>query len=94
MVDKKTVEYVAELARIKVDPEQKEYLAGQLSKILEYIDKLKQVNTDNVEPMREVNQHRNVLRKDEAVSFSGQQDILNNAPSRFETYFKIPKVIE
>ena len=52
MPDKKIVEYVANLARIGIDPNETEYLSSQLSKILDFIDKLKELNVDGVEPMR------------------------------------------
>lgn len=94
MVDKKIVEYVANLARIGINASETEYLSGQLSKILDYIDKLKELNVDNVEPMRGLNLKNNIFRKDEPVNSAAQEDILKNAPSREGNYFKIPKVIE
>jgi aspartyl-tRNA(Asn)/glutamyl-tRNA(Gln) amidotransferase subunit C len=94
MVDKKTVEYVARLSRLKIDPHQTEYLAGQLSEILSYIDKLKELDVSAVEPMRGLNLSHNVFRQDKALPSSARQDILSNAPQREGDYFKIPKVIE
>ena len=52
MVDKKIVDYVANLARIEISPQEKDELAPQLSKILDYIDKLKELEVSNVEPTR------------------------------------------
>jgi aspartyl-tRNA(Asn)/glutamyl-tRNA(Gln) amidotransferase subunit C len=94
MIGKKEVEYVAKLAKIDIDDRQKDFLAGQLSKILDYIDKLKELDVEGVEPMRELNASRDVLRKDEAKPFVDREDILNNAPLREGDYFKIPRVIE
>lgn len=94
MPDKKTVEYVANLARIGISAEETEYLSGQLSKILGHIDKLKELNVDNIEPMRGPCLSNNVFREDEVVDSGKQEDILKNAPLREENYFKIPKVIE
>jgi aspartyl-tRNA(Asn)/glutamyl-tRNA(Gln) amidotransferase subunit C len=94
MVDKTTVEYVARLSRLKIAPEQTEYLAGQLSKILAYIDKLKELDVSSVEPMRGLNLSHNVFRQDVPKPSSARQDILSNAPQREGDYFKIPKVIE
>jgi len=94
MIDNKTVEYVAGLARIAVSDEQKEFLSGQLSKIIDYIDKLKELDTDNIEPLRTLQPRRNVLRADLKQLCALREDILNNAPSRHGDYFKIPKVIE
>jgi aspartyl-tRNA(Asn)/glutamyl-tRNA(Gln) amidotransferase subunit C len=93
MVDKTIVEYVAKLTRINVSEREKEHLAGQLSKILSYIDKLKELDTEGVEPLRSLNEKRNVFRKDVARDSGKQQAIINNSPSTFENHFKIPKVI-
>lgn len=94
MVDKKTVEYVANLAKIKILPEEKNFFGSQLSRILDYIDKLKELDVEGVEPSRGLHLENNVFRPDEAISFSSREDILNNIPSREGNYFKIPKVIE
>lgn len=94
MVDKKIVEYVANLARIEIEEAQKEYLAGQLSKIFGYIDKLKEVNVDNIQPMRGLHLENNILRSDEINPSNLKEDILKNSPSREGDYFKVPPVIE
>jgi len=94
MPDKKQVEYVANLARIGINADETEYLSSQLSKILDYIDKLKELNVDNVEPMRGLGLTNNVFRKDEVVDSAVHEDILKNSPAREGNYFKIPKVIE
>ncbi|MDD5194894.1 MAG: Asp-tRNA(Asn)/Glu-tRNA(Gln) amidotransferase subunit GatC [Candidatus Omnitrophica bacterium] len=94
MVDKKTVEYVAGLARIEVSEEQKQFLESQLSNILSYIDKLKKLDVEGVEPLRGLHLERNVLRNDEVKPSTAKEEILENAPSRQERYFKIPKVLE
>ncbi len=94
MPDKKIVEYVANLARIGISSDEIEYLSSQLSKILGHIDKLKELNVDNIEPMRGLHLENNIFRKDEVVNSNLKEDILKNAPSREGDYFKIPKVIE
>ncbi len=94
MVDKKTVEYVANLARIEISLSEAEYLGIQLSKILDYIDKLKELDVDNVVPMRGMNMQNNIFRNDEVKECKVEEDILKNSPQREGNYFKIPKVIE
>lgn len=94
MAERKIVDYVAGLARINVSPEEKEFLNKQLSKILEYIDKLNELNVEEVEPMRGLHPENNIFRSDEVKPSSCQDDILNNAPAKEDNYFKIPKVIE
>lgn len=94
MVDKKIVEHVAHLARIDISEEEKEFLVPQLSKILDYIDKLKECKVEAVEPMRGLHLENNILRSDEVRPSSTHNEILKNAPGREGNYFKIPKVIE
>lgn len=93
-VDKKTVEYVAKLARINLAESQKEPLAKQLSKIIDYIDKLEKLSTDKVEPLKNIHGHSDVLREDTPKPSDCRERILDNAPAREGDYFKIPKVIE
>ncbi len=94
MPEKKQVGYVANLARIGISDKEAECLGSQLSKILGYVDKLKELNVDGVEPMRGLNLENNIFRDDEVIDCGLQEDILKNAPSREGNYFKIPKVIE
>ncbi|MBD3264690.1 MAG: Asp-tRNA(Asn)/Glu-tRNA(Gln) amidotransferase subunit GatC [Candidatus Omnitrophica bacterium] len=94
MSKKKIVEYVSELARIRIDPQEKECLGNQLSRIIDYIDKLKELDAEDVIPMRGLHIERNVFREDKAGSFESKKSILDNAPLREGDYFKIPKVIE
>tara|TARA_B100000315_G_C14541455_1_gene571107 strand:- start:525 stop:809 length:285 start_codon:yes stop_codon:yes gene_type:complete len=94
MVDKKVVEYVGNLAKIAINEEEKLAFSEQLSKIIAYIDKLKELDTANVEPMREVNQLEDAVRQDEAFLSKDSEDILSNAPSREGDFFRIPKVID
>ena len=94
MDDKQLVEYVAKLARVSLSQDEENAIAGQLHKILGYVDKLKEVNVDNVEPMRAALVERDVFRQDQVVPSASNEDILKNAPSREGNYFKVPKIIE
>ena len=93
MPDKETVEYVASLARIAIKEEEKNYLSEQLSKILDYIDKLKEVNTEGIKPLRGLHYRENIFREDKVKPFSNRENILDNFPFRDRDYIKIPKVI-
>ena len=92
--DKEIVEYVANLARIKVASGEKDSLGEQLSKIIGYVDKLKELDTKGVEPMRGLHTPKNVFREDKVIPSVYREDILKNSPLREGDYFKIPKVIE
>ena len=94
MDDKQLVEYVAKLARVSLSQEEEAAIAGQLHKILEYVDKLKEAKVDNVVALRAALVERDVLRQDEVVPSTLSEDILKNAPLREGNYFKVAKIIE
>lgn len=93
MADERNVEYIANLARIRIASEEKNSLEEQMSKIIGYIDKLKELDVEGVEPLRGVSSLRDVFREDKVIPSNCREDILKNSPSREGDYFKIPKVI-
>lgn len=88
------VEYVARLARVELSPEQKQKLAKQLKDILAYIEKLKQLNVDKVEPMSHVLPLQNVFRQDKVKQSLSVDKVLANAPRKEGNFFSVPRVIE
>jgi len=94
MIDKKTVEYVANLARIELKAKELEKLSGQLEHILGFIDKLKEVNVDSVFPTSHVTSGSNVLRDDNPKDSLTVDKALANSPSKKKSFFIVPKVIE
>ena len=88
------VHYIAELARLRFTPEEEENLAGELSTLLDYVDKLSELDTDAVEPMAHVLDLADGLREDVARSRITHDDALANAPDADADYFRVPKVIE
>lgn len=93
-VDAKTVKRVAHLARIKIDDACCEVMAGELSKILGWVEMLGEVDTGGVEPLAAV--IPNTLRwREDVVTDGGIQDkVLANAPRAEYGFFAVPKVIE
>ena len=94
MMDRKIVEGVAHLARIELQPDELEKLSGQLEHILQFIDKLKEVNVDNVPPASHAVSVSNVLREDLVKESLPLVKALANAPSKKGNFFVVPKVIE
>ncbi|MCL4425254.1 MAG: Asp-tRNA(Asn)/Glu-tRNA(Gln) amidotransferase subunit GatC [Firmicutes bacterium] len=88
------VEHVAWLARLAITGEEKEQLSAQLSRILDHMDKLNELDTTEVEPTFHVLDLRNVLRKDEARPGLTVEAALDNAPEREGNLFKVPKIVE
>lgn len=93
-IDKKTVEYAAQLARIELSPQELEKLSGQLEQILAFIDKLSSLNTEDAAPTSQILALNNVFRKDEPRPSLPVDKALANAPSKEGNFFAVPKVIE
>ncbi|HEY6998254.1 MAG TPA: Asp-tRNA(Asn)/Glu-tRNA(Gln) amidotransferase subunit GatC [Candidatus Binatia bacterium] len=85
---------VALLARLRLSPEEESSLAMELDAILGYMDKLNQLNTDDVEPFKHAITAPNPLREDRVTNRPGTESLLANAPDRDGTFFKVPKIIE
>ncbi len=93
MIERKDVEYIAELARLNLSPEEIEEFTKQLGSILNYVEELKQVNTEDVEPTCFVSPEHDPLRDDTEQPSLTTQEALSNAPNAKKGFFAIPKVI-
>ncbi len=103
MVSEKDVSYVAELAHLELTEEERQRMLKDLNSILEYIDRLNQLDTSDVEPMAQVASRYGegagkgfayALRDDEPLPCLPREEALRNAPVSDGTFFKVPKVIE
>jgi len=92
-VTKKDVEKIAELARLKFTDEELENFTPQMNEILSYMDKLNELDTENVKPLSHPVEQTNVFREDELKPSISTDDALKNAPDKNEHHFKVPKVI-
>jgi len=93
-VDKATVQHIAKLARIRVDDERSEALSGELSKILEWVEQLSEVETQAVPPMTSAVEHALHWRADKVTEGGDSDKVLANAPAAEFGFFAVPKVIE
>ena len=93
-VTKKDVDTVAVLARLTFTDKEKEELAGTLNNILDYFDKLSELDTEKVEPLTHILPLQNVMREDQVKPSFDQDTALKNAPKHDRGHFVIPKVIE
>jgi aspartyl-tRNA(Asn)/glutamyl-tRNA(Gln) amidotransferase subunit C len=90
----KEVDYVALLGRLTLEPEEKRKYQGQLDDILKYMDKLREVSTDDVEPMAGPVELYNPVREDEVRPSLSVDEALSNAPAKTGSSFRVPRVIE
>ncbi|MBL7085144.1 MAG: Asp-tRNA(Asn)/Glu-tRNA(Gln) amidotransferase subunit GatC [Candidatus Omnitrophica bacterium] len=88
------IEYVAKLARIDLSAQEKKKLGKQLGDILTYIEKLKELNVEEVEPMSHVLPLKNVFRQDKVRPSLPKDKVLGNAPDAEGDSFGVPRVIE
>ncbi len=88
------IEYVAKLARIDLDAGQKKKLTRQLSDILGYIEKLKELDVASVEPMSHVLPLKNVFREDKVKPSLPVDKVLGNAPMAKGDNFSVPRIID
>jgi aspartyl-tRNA(Asn)/glutamyl-tRNA(Gln) amidotransferase subunit C len=92
-VERGEVEHVALLARLKLSEEEEQLFTGQLNAILDYMEKLNELDTSAVEPTFHVVSHCNTMRQDEVKGSLPQEASLENAPDKVEGCFRVPKII-
>ncbi len=92
-VTKKDAEYIANLARLKYSDEELENFTHQMNEILAYVEKLNELDTENIEPLSHPVENTNVFRDDLKKKSIGHDEALKNAPDSNDDYFKVPKVI-
>ena len=93
-ISKEQVKKVAELAKIELNEEEIDNHSSQLEKILEYIDQLEKIDTENIPCTTRAIEVINVLRDDHKKIFKDRDDILDQAPSREDDFFKVPKILK
>jgi aspartyl-tRNA(Asn)/glutamyl-tRNA(Gln) amidotransferase subunit C len=94
MIDLEQVRKVALLARLDLSPEEEQQFTGQLSDILDYVEQLKQLDTDSVEPTTRAIELHNITRPDTLTPFADRDALLDCAPDREDDFFKVPKILE
>ena len=92
-IDDATIEYVGILAKLELSGEEKEQAKNDMESMLDYVDKLNDLDTSSVEPMSHVFPVKNVFREDVVTNGDGSEATLSNAPSMKDSGFKVPKTI-
>lgn len=93
-VDNNTVDKIAELAKLQFNDTAKEEIKADLNKMLDFVDKLNELDTENVEPLIYMLDEEQVLREDEVKGQVTQKEALKNAPDKDSDFIKVPKVIK
>ena len=93
-IDKDTVKHIAKLARISLDEKKINSLSKDLSSIMEFIEKLNELNTEKIAPLTSIIDASLRSRKDEVSDDKIRDQILKNSPGKNEEFYVVPKVIE
>lgn len=93
-VDDQLVDKISDLARLEFLREEKEQIKKDLQQILGFVEKLNEVNLDQIEPLVYITDEVNILRNDVAEEHVSKEQALRNVPLRDSDYIKVPKVIK
>jgi aspartyl-tRNA(Asn)/glutamyl-tRNA(Gln) amidotransferase subunit C len=92
-IDEATVDKIAHLARLTFSEAEKPEIISDLNRILTFVDKLNEVNTDGLSPLIYLTEEQNRMRKDEVIQVISHKEALKNAPDKDSDYFRVPKVV-
>ena len=88
------VDYISQLSRLRLPPEEQERMTGELEQILAYMEVLNTLDTGGVEPMSHIFPVKNVLREDETAPSWDREELLKNAPASDGEAFLVPRAVE
>ncbi len=93
-ITNKLIQDIAALAKLEFDEKSTEKMKVDLERIIRFIDKLSEIDTDGVEPLVYLSEEVNVLREDETKTMVSQVEALKNAPEKDSDYFKVPTILK
>ncbi len=94
VISDETMEYVGILAKLELKDEEKESARQDMQKMLDYVDKLNELDTEGIEPMTHLFPVHNVFREDEVTNGDCRAEMLANAPKQKEGQYQVPKTVE
>ena len=92
-IDDQMIDRISRLACLEFGEEEKEKIRQDLERILTFVEKLKELDTENVEPLVYLSEKTDLLREDRMIPYSGTEEALLNAPQKSGSFFRVPKVI-
>ena len=92
-IDDKTLDRIAELAKLEINENEREKLKSDMSAILDWVEKLNELDTEGTEPITQMTKEINRLREDSEISNLSNNDALQNAKLKSDGFFVVPKVI-
>lgn len=92
-ITKEIVQKTAHLARLEFDEKGEEQMIEDLQKMVDWVDKLKEVDTEGIEPLTGMSMEKDAFREDQVSGHISREQALKNAPQHDSEYFRVPKVI-
>ena len=93
-ITNKLIQDIAALAKLEFDEQSAKQMKADLEKIIGFVDKLNEIDTEGIEPLIYLSGEVNVLREDEVKAVISQVEVLKNAPEKDSDYFKVPTVLK
>lgn len=93
-ITKETLHKIAHLARLNFKEKDEKTMKEDMENILTWVEKLNELDTENVEPITNMSQEVNALREDEPGHHMDHQEALKNAPKKDKDYFRVPKFLD
>ena len=93
-ITNKLIQDIAALAKLEFDEQSAEQMKADLEKIIGFVDKLSEIDTEGIEPLSYLSEEVSVLREDEVKAVISQVEALKNAPEKDSDYFKVPTVLK
>lgn len=94
IISDETIEYVGILAKLELSEEEKQQAKKDMGRMLDYIDKLNELDTEGVAPMSHVFAVNNVFREDVVMNGDDRENMLRNAPAKKDGSYKVPKTVQ
>jgi aspartyl-tRNA(Asn)/glutamyl-tRNA(Gln) amidotransferase subunit C len=93
-IDKETLQKIAHLARLEFDEKDAEKMMQDMTNMVNFVEKLNEVDTTGIDPLTTMSHEINALREDEVKPHLDHEEALKNAPKKDAEYFRVPKVLE
>jgi|TARA_B110000967_G_C18290511_1_gene273575 aspartyl-tRNA(Asn)/glutamyl-tRNA(Gln) amidotransferase subunit C len=93
-INKEVITKLSSLSKLKFNNEETELISEDLSKMVNFINQLKEIDTEGIEPLIHMNEEMNNWREDKLGEVLDQEKALSNSPTKDSTYFKLPKVLD
>ena len=93
-INNKLIQEIAKLSKLKFDDSAEEKMKADLGKMIAFVDKLNEIDTEGIDPLIYISEETNVLREDKVTEETSQEDALKNAPEKDSDYFKVPTVLK